>query len=172
MSIKQCVITFLLTMLATTSIFAADGQKGDSITDFSSYLRSFDYREQKNMKIKLDELKKLYQQGRVQIVDIRFPEETALWGISFATRIPINELPDRLAELDKSKIIVTVCPHYVRASMARHYLALQGYQAKYLVGGLLGLADALRGDDAREYNAIHNLQRDEVNVPAEDSIAK
>lgn len=173
MSIKHYLMALLIAMLAAGPVLAADGQQRDCAANFSTYLRSFDYREREDMKIKPDELKKLYREGRVQIVDIRFPEETALWGISFASRIPINELPDRLAELDRSKIIVTVCPHDDRASIARHYLALQGYQARYLVGGLLGLADALRGDDAREfYKATTHQQRDEVNPPAGDSLAK
>lgn len=151
MSIKRCLMTLLIAMAAATPVLAADGPAQDSARNFSTYLRSFDYQERQDMKIKTEELKKLYLEGKVQIVDIRFPEETGLWGFSFTTRIPINELPDRLAELDKNKIIVTVCPHYDRASLARHYLALQGYQAKYLTDGLLKFAEALRGDDAREF---------------------
>ena len=151
---KHCLLAILVLLLTASPSRAAEPQK-DGL-DFSSYLRAFDYQERQNMKIKAPELKKLYQQGKVQIVDIRFPEETALWGINFATRIPLNELPDRLAELDKSKIIVTACPHYDRASIARHYLTLKGYKSRYLVGGLLGLTESLRGDDAREfYNQTH-----------------
>lgn len=65
--------------------------------------------------------------------------------------IPLNELPDRLKELDRAKIIVTVCPHYDRAEIARTFLTLKGYQSKYLVKGLLGLADYLRGDRAKDF---------------------
>lgn len=151
MSIKHYLMALLLSLLAAGSVLAAAGQTPDSFADFSTYLRSFDYQEREEMKIKTEELKKLYREGKVQIVDIRFPEETALWGISFATRIPINELPDRLAELDRNKIIVTVCPHYDRASLARHYLTMQGFQARYLTDGLLKFVEALRGDDAREF---------------------
>jgi rhodanese-related sulfurtransferase len=161
MSIKHgiAVFLFLFIMPATTAVFAAGGRNG-SITDFSDYLRSFDYQEHKDMKISVEELKKLHQEGKVQIVDIRFPEETALWSISFATRIPLNELPDRLAELDRNKIIVTVCPHYDRSSLARHYLALHGYRARYLESGMLKLAEELRGDAAREfYNQTRTNQK-------------
>jgi rhodanese-related sulfurtransferase len=151
MSIKHYLMALLIAMLAAGPVLAADGQQRDCVANFSTYLRSFDYREREEMKIKTEELKKLYREGRVQIVDIRFPEETALWGLGFVTRIPINELPDRLAELDRSKIIVTVCPHYDRASLARHYLTMQGYQARYLADGLLKFVEALRGDEAREF---------------------
>ena len=151
MSIKHYLMALFIAISAAGPVLAADGQARDSGANFSTYLRSFDYQEREDMKIKTEELKKLYREGKVQIVDIRFPEETALWGISFATRIPINELPDRLAELDRNKIIVTVCPHYDRASLARHYLTMQGFQARYLTDGLLKFVEALRGDDAREF---------------------
>ena len=64
-------------------------------------------------------------------------------------------IPNRLKELDKSKIIVTVCPHYDRAEIARTFLTLKGYESKYLVEGLLGLADYLRGYRAKDFvNAV------------------
>ena len=65
--------------------------------------------------------------------------------------MPLNEIPDRLSELDRDKIIVAFCPHYDRTAIARHYLTLQGYNAKYLVGGLIQLSEALRGDDSRDF---------------------
>jgi rhodanese-related sulfurtransferase len=118
---------------------------------FDNYLKSFDYRERSDMKIGIQEMLQLYKQGRVQIVDIRFPEEYQAWRFGFIKNIPLNELPERLKELDKSKLIVTVCPHYDRAEIARTYLTLKGYQSKYLVEGLLGLADYLRGDRAKDF---------------------
>jgi len=121
--------------------------------DFSNYLRSFDYQERQDMKINIPTLLQAFQQGRVELIDIRFPEEYAAWHMGFAKNIPLNELPDRLDELDRSKLIVPVCPHYDRAAIARHYLKLQGYDTRYLVEGLLGLTDYLRGDRARDYLA-------------------
>lgn len=69
------------------------------------------------MKIGISEMRQLYKQGKVQIIDVRFPEEYQADSFSFIKNIPLNELPDRLKELDKTKIIVTVCPHYDRAEM-------------------------------------------------------
>lgn len=43
--------------------------------DFNEYLRNFDYQERVDMKIQKDELFKLYAQGRLQLIDIRFKEE-------------------------------------------------------------------------------------------------
>ncbi|MDD5160771.1 MAG: rhodanese-like domain-containing protein [Sulfuricurvum sp.] len=118
---------------------------------FDAYLKRFDYNERTDMKIKSLEAIELYKMGEVEFVDIRFKEEQSSWGFPFMKQIPLNELPDRLNELDKNKTIVTVCPHYDRAEMARLYLTLKGYKSRYLTDGLLGLADYLRGDEAKEF---------------------
>jgi len=115
------------------------------------YLADFDYQERKEMKINTKELLELLKTDKAQLIDVRFPEEYAAWRMGFARNIPLNELPSRLNELDRSKIIVTACPHYDRASMARLYLTTKGYTAKYLTDGLLGLAEQLRGDKAKDF---------------------
>ena len=119
--------------------------------DFADYLKSFDYRERRDMKIDIPTLLDLFKKNRVQLIDIRFTEEVEAWQFGFAKNIPLNELPERLSEIDRSKLIVTVCPHYDRACMARHFLTIKGYRSKYLVEGLLGLAEYLRGDRAKEF---------------------
>lgn len=120
---------------------------------FADYLRGFDYDERVAMKIQLPELLKLYAEGQVQLIDIRFHEEYAAWRVGIGQHIPLNELPDRLDELDSAKTIVTMCPHHDRAEIARLFLKLKGYQARYLTDGMLGIADQLRGDRARDYMA-------------------
>lgn len=119
--------------------------------DFDTYLRGFDYQERKEMKIQLPELFELYAKGEVQVIDIRFHEEYAAWRIGFGDHIPLNELPERLGEVDKNKTIVTICPHYDRAEIARLFLKLKGFHARYLNDGMLGIVEFLRGDKAREY---------------------
>lgn len=118
---------------------------------FDDYLRRFDYEERLAMKIQLPEMFDLYADGKAQLVDIRFDAEYAAWNLGFGQHIPLHQLPDRLDQLDASKTIVTMCPHYDRAEIARLYLTLQGYQARYLTDGMLGIVDALRGDKARDY---------------------
>jgi len=141
----KIVIALLFMLLSITPVHS-----GESVS-FENYLRSFDYQERSNMKIGIPELLNLYKQGRVQIIDIRFREEYQVYSFSSIKNIPLNELPDRLKELDMSKIIVTVCPHYDRAELARTFLTLKGYRSKYLVEGLIGLADYLRGDRAKDF---------------------
>lgn len=124
--------------------------------NFDEYLKSFDYQERKDMKIGLDEMLELYAKGEIEVIDIRFHEEYEAWHVGFGKHIPLNELPDRLNEIDKEKIVVTMCPHYDRAEIARLYLTLQGYKAKYLTDGMLKVVDFLRGDKARDYmDKIH-----------------
>jgi rhodanese-related sulfurtransferase len=118
---------------------------------FDDYLRRFDYQERVDMKIQTKELLELYAQGAAQVIDIRFREEQAAWQIGIGVHIPLNELPDRLDEIDPEKTVVTMCPHYDRAEIARLYLTLRGFKARYLSDGMLGLVDYLRGDRARDY---------------------
>lgn len=143
--IKKINLLLICTIFMTTAAYAAD-----SVT-FESYLKRFDYQERKDMKIGIAEMLQLYKQGKAQIIDVRFPEEHQAYSFGFIKNIPLNELPDRLGELDKTKIIVMACPHYDRAEIARTYLTLKGYQSKYLTDGLLGLAEYLRGDKAKDF---------------------
>jgi len=118
-----------------------------------TYVREFDYETRKMMKCSGKELLSMLVKKEAVLVDIRFPEEQQAWGPSFALKIPLNELPARLDELPKDKIIVTACPHIDRSDIAMVYLATKGYNACYLVGGLVGLAELLRGDEARDFMA-------------------
>jgi|GEM_PF-214692 len=122
-----------------------------------TYVREFNYESRKLMKCTGKELLALLIKKEAVLVDIRFPEEQQAWGPSFALKIPLNELPARLSELPKDKIIVTACPHIDRSSIAMVYLSTKGYSACYLVGGLVGLAELLRGDEARDFmDALQN----------------
>lgn len=148
---KKKILLLMICALFVIPAFAA----GD--LTFENYLKRFDYQERKDMKIGIAEMLQLYKQGKVQIIDVRFPEEYQAYSFGFIKNIPLNELPDRLGELDKTKIIVTACPHYDRAEIARMYLTLQGYQSKYLTEGLLGLTEYLRGDKAKDF--IHGIKK-------------
>lgn len=118
-------------------------------------MTSFDYEERSNMKATSRDVIQWLLEGKAVLVDIRFKEEQALWSFDFAKKIPLPELPARLNELPKDKIIVTACPHNDRANLARVYLVTQGYNAKYLTDGMRVLMDLLRGDNAKAvYEAL------------------
>jgi rhodanese-related sulfurtransferase len=143
--IKKSILLIVFSLVMPLAASATES------VSFENYLRRFDYQERKDMKIGISEMLQLYKQGKVQIIDVRFPEEYQAYSFGFIKNIPLNEFPDRLGELDKTKIIVTACPHYDRAEIARTYLTLKGYRSKYLTDGLLGLAEYLRGDKAKDF---------------------
>lgn len=118
---------------------------------FDEYLKNFDYDERSNMKVKMVEMLNLVEEGDAQVIDIRFKEEYEVWHLNFTKNIPLNELPNRLNELDKTKLIITACPHNDRANIARIYLLQKGYNARYLSDGLLKALNYLRGDNAKEF---------------------
>ncbi len=113
------------------------------------FIRNVTPKNMKDMRISVEEFIELYNEGKCELVDIRMPFERAVWQVNFGLHIPANELPDRLSELPKDKLIVTACPKSDRANMARTYLAEEGFEAKYLHEGLLGLMERLKGGKAK-----------------------
>lgn len=118
---------------------------------FDRFLKNFDYETRADMKITSKRLLELLEAKKAVLVDIRFPEEVAAWKMGFGLFIPLNKLPERYRELPKDKIIVTACPHKDRSSIAMAFLRSKGYNARYLTDGLIGLAENLRGDVARDF---------------------
>ena len=130
-----------------------------SDTQLEKYITTFDYAARKEMKMDSKGLIELLKQGKAQLIDIRFPQEYSAWKVGPSKNIPLNELPKRLSEIDKNKIIVTACPHKDRAMIAMVYLRSKGINAKYLTDGLIGLAENLRGDNAKEFvDALQKLK--------------
>jgi len=137
-------LAVLTLQLCPAAIYAAE-------SEFETFLSHFDYDTRADMKIDSKRLLQLLSEKKAILVDIRFKEETAAWRMGFGLFIPLNELPKRLKELPKDKIIVVACPHKDRSAIAMAYLRSKGFNARYLVDGLTGLAENLRGDNAREF---------------------
>jgi rhodanese-related sulfurtransferase len=144
--ILTAFLVLLMLQLRPTPLLAAE-------SEFETFLATFDYELRDEMKIDSKELVPLLLSNQGVLVDIRFPEEVATWRMGFGLAIPLNELPRRWQELPKDKIIVTACPHKDRSSIAMAYLRSKGYEAKYLTDGLLGLAEQLRGERAKDFMA-------------------
>lgn len=142
--LRTTILFLLLAGLSVLPVFAAEDA-------FDTFLTRFDYDTRADMKASSKQLLKLIEEKKAVLVDIRFPEETKAWRMGFGLFIPLNELPRRYKELPKDKIIVTACPHKDRSSIAMTYLRTKGYNARYLTDGLTGLAEALRGDAAKEF---------------------
>ncbi len=117
------------------------------MTDFA---RNITPKAMKNARISADAFIEAYNDGTAEFIDVRVPTETAVWQMNFGLKIPANELPERLEDLPKDKLLVIACPYAERSSMAYTYLSSQGFHARYLEGGLLGLVDRLKGGGAKD----------------------
>lgn len=144
---KKLIVMTLMLLAGAVQVYAADNQT----EAFDRFLTEFNYEVRADMKANSKQLIKLIDEKKAVLVDIRFTEEVKVWQMNFGLHIPLNELPKRYKELPKDKIIVTACPHKDRSSLAMAYLRTKGYNARYLTDGLIGLAESLRGDDAKEF---------------------
>lgn len=145
---KNIFIAALIFGISLTA-YAGNQQSGDQRLE--KYISAFDYQARKEMKMDSKGLIELLKEGKAQLLDIRFHEEYVAWKVGPSKNIPLNELPFRLNEIDKTKIIVTACPHADRAIIAMVYLRSKGIEVKYLTDGLIGLAENLRGDNAKDF---------------------
>ena len=103
-----------------------------------------------NLMIKNEEFIKLFKEDKVVLLDIRMDFETMVWNFPIALNIPANQIPDRLDELPKDKLIVVGCPTVNRSITVSAYLKTKDLNSKFLAGGLSELASILKGKMAKE----------------------
>jgi adenylyltransferase/sulfurtransferase len=94
--------------------------------------------------ISVQELKQRLDAGDdIMILDVREPYEYQIANIG-GTLIPQNEVPRRLAEIDRNREIVVQCRSGGRSQHIAEFLAQQGYpNVKNLAGGILAWADQI-----------------------------
>ncbi|MFH7326679.1 rhodanese-like domain-containing protein [Desulfurivibrio sp. C05AmB] len=98
--------------------------------------------------LKPDQARKLIETSapdEVQVLDVRQPKEYEAGHLPGARLIPIKELPDRLAELDRAKPVVAYCAVGGRSRAAAQYLSGKGFEK---VHNLLGGIKAWQGGQA------------------------
>lgn len=78
-------------------------------------------------------------------VDIRTSAETPVWRTGFGRAIPSDEIVARLDDFPCGALPVIASPNADRSSIVRARLTARRFGAKYLMGCLLGLAEALNG---------------------------
>src|ERR1035441_4715283 len=90
------------------------------------------------------ELKQPLHDGEdLMILDVREPYEYQIANIG-GTLIPQNEVPQRLAEIDRNREIVVQCRSGGRSQRIAEFLAAQDYpNVKNLAGGILAWADQI-----------------------------
>jgi molybdopterin/thiamine biosynthesis adenylyltransferase/rhodanese-related sulfurtransferase len=93
----------------------------------------------------VEELKARLDRGeKVFILDVRNPPEFQICRIPGSTFLPLPELPQRLAELDKGREMVVHCKSGVRSQKAIAFLRQQGFtKLSNLQGGVLAWAQRI-----------------------------
>ncbi|HET7656951.1 MAG TPA: rhodanese-like domain-containing protein [Bacillales bacterium] len=88
-------------------------------------------------KISAEEVRESLQAKQsLQLIDVRTKEEVAGGKIPGARNLPLNELPQRMKELDRSKEYVMVCRSGARSSKAAKLLKKNGFSVKNMSGGM------------------------------------
>jgi rhodanese-related sulfurtransferase len=83
--------------------------------------------------------------GRSDVVmlDVRTPEEYAQGHIPGVVPIPLNQVPNRLAEIPKDKTVVVTCHSGNRSSQAAQLLRQRGYDNVHnMLGGIVAWEQA------------------------------
>lgn len=76
-------------------------------------------------------------QGKTLVLDVRNPDEFASGHLPGAKNIPIDELANRLGEIEKSKshVVITVCQSGVRSGTAVSILNKAGFEQAFSLDG-------------------------------------
>lgn len=88
-----------------------------------------------------DEAQELIADG-AQVVDVRVAHEWEVGRIAGATHLPLAELAERAAEIDRERPVILYCRGGNRSTMATAALAEAGYDAAKLSEGITGWAEA------------------------------
>lgn len=101
--------------------------------------------------ISFEKVVELLKTDDVFVVDVRTAAESEWVSYNYATNIPLNELPDRLDELPKDKVIAVFCYSGTRATIASTYLHAKGFDnAKILGPGVADLAAQVKPGFAKK----------------------
>ena len=79
-----------------------------------------------------------------QLIDVREPDEYAFANLS-GELIPMNQIPDRVDEIEKNKKVIIMCRSGQRSAHVAAYLqAAHGMNEVYnLAGGILAYSDEI-----------------------------
>ncbi|MDQ6690407.1 MAG: rhodanese-like domain-containing protein [Gemmatimonadota bacterium] len=129
-------VKLLVSELAKIGITGAPGYFGPQI--FSEWTSARGKLE-KVTQLDAPQLRQLTGDERVQVIDVRGPEEWRHGHLPRAIHIPLAALPDRVNELDSSVPIVLHCKGGGRSSIATSFLQARGMaNVSNLAGGYEG----------------------------------
>ena len=96
---------------------------------------------------RMEDLTALPRDGSATLLDVRTPQEYAGGHIEGFRLIPVDELRERLGELERGKPVYVICQSGLRSYIACRILAGNGFDAYNFVGGF------------RFYDAVANDRR-------------
>lgn len=76
----------------------------------------------------IEGMRKVLGNDHFVFLDVRSEKEVEYASFPFALHIPLDELPERLGELPKDKMIVTFCSSVFRGAIAYTYLRANGFE--------------------------------------------
>lgn len=94
--------------------------------------------------ISVKELEVMLRNQSVHLIDCREPDETDHGCLSQAAKIPMQTVPDRLAEIPTDQPIAVICRVGGRSARVAAFLRGQGFEKVYNVtGGMLAWKDQI-----------------------------
>lgn len=87
--------------------------------------------------VSTEDAKQLIDNNEIVVLDVRTPDEFQGGHIPNATLIPLQELENRLNEIDKGKTYLVVCRSGNRSAQASEILSSNGFENIYnMTGGM------------------------------------
>lgn len=93
----------------------------------------------------VEDAESLPHDGSVTLLDTRTPEEYSAGHIEDFINIPVDDLRDRLDEIDKNKPVYVICQSGLRSYIASRILEGEGFEAYNFSGGFR-FYDAVKND--------------------------
>ncbi len=92
-----------------------------------------------NDTITVDSLRLRMKMEKLILIDVRTPSEYHNDHIEGAQLLPLDELPNRIHELDKYRFkeLIMVCRSGNRSGQATNFLNKSGFTAKNMLGGMI-----------------------------------
>ena len=96
---------------------------------FSQWLKNLDFKFWSTNQHKVDPTVffEKWAKGEAILLDVRAAQEKDFVTLPFALAIPIDELPERLNEIPRDKLVPTFCSGGDRAGVAFAYLQTLGF---------------------------------------------
>jgi rhodanese-related sulfurtransferase len=95
------------------------------------------------VEVDLDTFATLLSTG-IAVVDVREPDEHAAYRVQGVISIPMNSVPDRIAEVPSADTVYVICARGGRSAQVTQFLRAQGIDAVNVAGGTDGWVESGR----------------------------